>query len=297
MTRPATRPRCGAPGGCRPGVARRRFPAGVEPLGWCQGERRSRAHRCQLHLGEEYLPTGGGAFGVDAVAAQDRDHLVVPGGTSRAGEADPVESGEGVEAYPVRAGEFGGLIGREQHAQLLLDDPDRVQIGAQRPFPDQADVELPCAQGRHLLRGGTGAGAPPGCRDMHRRVQSGAGSESRRAVRGGCRAVALRRRTRRGVPRWRRPGRSARVPRGTRRAGWCRPRWAGRRWSCGRAARLRTPAPARAPSARAGAGSYAAGGQPRTTRPPRRPPRRHACPAVPFPHRTTATGSGTTGTP
>lgn len=88
-----------------------------------------------------------------------------------------MESGEGVEPYTFRAGQFGGPLGREQHAQPLLHDLDRVQVTPGGALAQQADVEFPGAQGRHLLRGGHVPGFHPSFGIRVRECRQRAGQE------------------------------------------------------------------------------------------------------------------------
>jgi hypothetical protein len=98
------------------------------------------------------------------MAAQDRGQFVVPGGAAGAREPDPRQAGERVERDAFGADEFGGLPGRQQHAEPFSYDEQRVELRPRRPLPQESDVELTGLQGGQLFRGGQVTGLHPGVR-------------------------------------------------------------------------------------------------------------------------------------
>jgi hypothetical protein len=85
-------------------VGRRLLPAGRSQREGPPGRDRRR-----LHIGDQRLPLRGLWTVVQAVVAQDRGQLVMPGGAPGARKSGPLQADVRVERDPVGSGEFGGL--------------------------------------------------------------------------------------------------------------------------------------------------------------------------------------------
>nr|WP_256227050.1 MULTISPECIES: hypothetical protein [unclassified Streptomyces] len=88
------------------------------------------------------------------MSAQDRGQLVEPHRAPGSREPHPPQPDEGVERDPVRPCELGGLLRGQQDTQVLPYDEQRIELRADRPLPQEPDVQLTRAQGGELVRGG-----------------------------------------------------------------------------------------------------------------------------------------------